>query len=166
MSSSDYYWSRVPGFGRMWFLIFPRNADSTAGGRKLLGSVVRDHENPMFGSTGIFGGTYPEPHNLTTPQIILDAIEQSRVALEIKPGEKIVQEDTFPTGLTIEVEKKNALKLGVADFPSLPVSFSIDYSRMSKVTMEFGTGTIKRMIPTGYLSRLKIFVIVQGVEKL
>ena len=157
MSSSDYYWSRVPGFGRMWFLILPRDAESTAGGKDLIGSVVRDHEDPIFGPTGIFGKTYPEPNFLTTPQIILDAIEKNRSALGITPLEKIIQEDKFSTGVRIEVEKRNILKSGIANFPSLPASFSIDYSRMNKVTMEFGAGTIKRVIPSGYLSRLKDF---------
>jgi len=157
MASSDYYWSKVPGFGKMWFLVFPRKANDTAGGSSLIGSVVRDHEDPPLSSTGIFGKTYPEPNHLTTPQIILKDIERNRVAFGISNGDRIILEETFPGKLAIEVDKKNILKLGVANFPSLPVSFSIDYSRMSKVTMEFGKGTVKRIIPSGFISQLKLF---------
>jgi len=157
MASTDYYWSRVPGFGKMWFLILPRNANSSAGGRKLLGSVVHDQEDRLFGPTGPLGKTYPEPNFLTTPQIILKAIEANRSALEVPSGEEIILEDLFPPGFKIEVEKNNALKLDVGNFPGLPISFSMDYSRMKKVTMEFGAGTRKLIIPTGYLSRLHDF---------
>ena len=157
MSSSDYYWSRIPGFGRMWFLIIPRNADSTAGGRSLIGSVAHDHADPILGSTGLLGKIYPEPNNLGEPQIILKAIEANRVGLGIKPGEEIIQEDRFLPNFKIEIDKKDTLSLGAANFPSLPVSFSIDYSRMKSATMEFGSGTVKKMLRTDLLSRLKIF---------
>lgn len=157
MASSDYYWSKVPGFGKMWFLVIPHKANDTAGGGSLIGSVVRDHDDPLLGPTGILGKNYPEPNHLTTPQIILKAIEVNRDALEIPNANPIILENTFPSGLTVEVEKKNSSKFGVANFPSLPISFSIDYSRMGKVTMKFGQGTVKRIIPAAYLSRLKIF---------
>jgi hypothetical protein len=156
MAASDFYWSRVPGFGKMWFLLLPRNAKSSAGGSSLIGSVVRDHQNGILG-TGIFGANYPEPNHLTTAQIILKALEANRTAIGISAGEELIKEDTFPGGLTIEVEKRDALKLDVAGFPSLPASFTIDYARMHKVTIAFGSGTVKRIIPEAYLSKLKIF---------
>ncbi|MEP0912928.1 hypothetical protein NDI45_18615 [Leptolyngbya sp. GB1-A1] len=157
MASTDYYWSRVPGFGRMWFLLLPRDVKSSAGGESLLGSVVHDHEDRLFGPTGPFGKIYPEPNHLTTPQIILKAIEANHLALGIPSKKDIIQEELFPSSIKIEVEKKNSFKVDVGNFPGLPVSFTIDYSRMNKVTMEFGVGTRKRIIPTGFLSRLHEF---------
>ncbi|NJR38554.1 MAG: hypothetical protein HC781_06510 [Leptolyngbyaceae cyanobacterium CSU_1_4] len=158
MASSDFYWSRVPGFGKMWFLILPRNADSPAGGRSLIGSVARDHQDRFLGATGLFGKNFPEPNILGDAQIILNAIEINRAALGIKPEVEIIREETFPPNFQIEVDKNNALKIDVANFPSLPVSFSIDFSRMSKVTLEFGSGTVKRMMRTDFLSLLKNFL--------
>lgn len=156
MPSSDYYWSKhlVNGFGRMWFLTIPQEAGSSGGGKSLLGSVVNEHEGTIFGPTGIIGKDFPEPNHVTTPQIIFKAIEANRNKLDIAPGEPIVQEIKYP-GLTVEVERKRTIKIGVANFPSLPVSFSIDYSRMNKIIIEFGSNTRKLFIPTAFLTRLK-----------
>lgn len=50
MSSSDYYWSRrlIKGFGKMWFLIVPQEANSSGGGASLLGSVVNEISGQIF----------------------------------------------------------------------------------------------------------------------
>jgi len=154
MASTDFYWSRIPGFGKMWFLILPVSADSTAGGANLLGSVVHDNEDKFGGPTGLIGKNYPEPTQLTTPQIILKAIEANRNALNIPSGTSIVLEKRFSPTLQIEVEKKKTLKIDIGNFPSLPIFFGIDYSRMKKVTMEFGAGTRQLIIPTAFLSGL------------
>lgn len=160
MSSSDYYWARqlIKGFGRMWFLIVPQEADTSGGGESLLGSVVNEIEGSLFpAGGGIVGKDFPEPNHVTTPQIILKAIEQNRQQLGIAPDEPIVREVQF-SGLRINIEKKSALKAGVGNFPSLPVAFSIDYSRMENITIEFGANTRKKFIPTGFLSLLKDFL--------
>lgn len=157
MSSSDYYWARhlIQGFGKMWVLILPQEADSPGGGESLLGSVVNEIAGSLFPSGGgIFGKDYPEPHHLTTPRLILKEIESRRQQLGIAENEPIVQEVKYP-GLSINVEKRNAIKAGVGEFPSLPASLSVDYSRMVNVSIEFGANTRRRYIPTGYLSALK-----------
>lgn len=157
MPSSDFYWSQhlVQGFGKMWFLIVPQKASSPGGGESLLGSVVNEVPGRLF-QGGIIGKSFPEPIHLTTPGLILKTIEAHRKDLAITETDLIVQETNF-AGVTISVDKKDALKVGVGSFPSLPISFGIDYSRMASITIELGANTRQKYIPKGYLSRLKEF---------
>jgi hypothetical protein len=152
MSASSYYWSRslVPGFGKMWFLIALQDANSSGGGVSLLGSVVNEISGFPLGSN------YPEPFHLTTPQLILDFMEANRAAIGFPPGQKLIQEQTFAS-LSIQVDKRRTLKAGVDNFPGVPASLSVDYSRMSKITIDFGSNTRRLFIPVGYLSQLKSF---------
>jgi hypothetical protein len=159
MSSSDFYWSRrmIQGFGKMWFLIIPQEADSSGGGISLLGSVVNEVSGGLFPSGGgIIGKDFPEPNHLTTPQILLKEIENHRKELGLLNDELIIQEIKLPN-LKVDFEKTDSLKSGAGNFPSIPVAFSIDYSRMEKASIEFGGNTRKLLIPTGYLSKLKNF---------
>jgi hypothetical protein len=160
MSSSSYYWSHnlISGFGKMWFLIAPQKAISSGGGESLLGSVVNEVNGSLLPSGGgVFGKDFPEPIHLTTPQLILNAIKQNRKAMGIPDQDEIVQEVDY-SALSISVDKRNILKASAGGFPSLPVSLGIDYSRAAKITINFGAGTRRRYIPTGYLSLLKKFV--------
>ena len=162
MSSSDYYWSRrlIKGFGKMWFLIVPQEANSSGGGASLLGSVVNEICGQIFpGGNGInlIGMDFPEPNHLTTPQLLLNAIASQREALKLEEEEQIVAEVKFPD-LNIVFKKSDTFRSGVGNFPSLPISLSVDYSRMEKISIQFGANTRKLFIPTGYLSRLKDFV--------
>ena len=105
MPSSDFYWSRrlVKGFGRMWFLIVSREADSDGGGASLLGSVVEEKSGRIGGRGGLFGRDYPEPRHMTTPQLILKAIASRKEKLRFSSDEKIVLTQEFP-GLSITIE--------------------------------------------------------------
>jgi len=159
MSSSDYYWSRrlIKGFGKMWFLIVPQEANSSGGGASLLGSVVNEISGQLFpGGSGLnlVGLDFPEPNQLTTPQLLLNTIASQRQALKLADDEQIVVEVKF-SDLNIVFEKSDTLRSGVGNFPSLPISLSVDYSRMEKISIQFGANTRKLFIPTGYLSRLK-----------
>lgn len=160
MASSDYYWTRhlIQGFGKMWFLIVPQEADSPGGGENLLGSVVNEIEGRLFPPNGgIIGKDYPEPYPITTPQLILKEIKLHRQELGIVADDPIVQEVKY-VGLSLKIDKKRLLKVDVGGFPSLPATLSIDYSRMSSITISFGENTRRKFIPTGYLSSLKNFV--------
>lgn len=142
----------------MWFLIVPQRAKSSGGGESLLGSVVNEINGPLFPTGGgIFGKDFPEPIHLTTPQLILNFIEKNRKAIGIPDQDKIIREIDY-SSLSITVDKKDILKAGVGGFPSLPVSLGIDYSRAAKITVNFGTNTRRKYIPTGHLSSLKKFV--------
>jgi hypothetical protein len=159
MSSSDYYWSRrlIKGFGKMWFLIVPQEANSSGGGASLLGSVVNEITGQFFPDgigLKIIGLDFPEPNQLTTPQLLLKAIASQRKSLSLADDEQIVTEVKFPD-LNIVFEKSDTLRSGVGNFPSLPISLSVDYGRMEKISIQFGANTRKLFIPTGYLSRLK-----------
>lgn len=141
----------------MWFLIVPQEANSSGGGESLLGSVVNEIGGSLFPQGGgIFGKDYPEPNHLTTPRLILKTLEAHRQELGIADDELVVQEVEYP-GLSINVDKRHAIKAGVGGFPSLPASVSIDYSRMVNISIEFGANTRKKYIPAGYLSSLKNF---------
>jgi hypothetical protein len=159
MSSSDFYWSRrlIKGFGKMWFLIVPQEANSSGGGASLLGSVVNEVSGQFFPQgLGIVvrGLDFPEPNHLTTPQLLLKTIESRRKALGLKDGEQIVSEIKLPD-LNIVFEKSDTLKSSAGNFPSLPISLEVDYSRIEKISIQFGANTRKLLIPTGYLSGLK-----------
>jgi len=158
MPSSDYYWARhlIRGFGKMWFLTVPQEADDPHGGESLLGSVVNELRGRILGSSGLIGKDFPEPSHLTIPQLLLKKIDQHRRDLGIPNQEPIVQTINFPN-LSINVEKKNTLKIDTGKFPGIPISPSIDYSRMTNVTVEFGKNTRRKYIPTDYLGRLKKF---------
>lgn len=156
VASSDFYWSRklIKGFGRMWFLLVPQEADDNGGGISLLGSVVKEKSGSIFGRSGLIGLDYPEPSHMTTPQLILNAISSRRDELGFNTDEEIVLTKEFP-GLSQTFERKKSMSAGVENFPSIPATFSIDYSKMESITIEFGENTRLKYIPTGYLGRLK-----------
>lgn len=83
MSSSDYYWTRslIRGFGKLWFLVVPQEADASGGGISLLGSVVK--ELSSGGILGLLDKYFPEPHHLTTPKLVLKSIESRRSELSL-----------------------------------------------------------------------------------
>jgi len=158
MPSSDYYWAQhlIKGFGKMWFLKLPQEADSPNGGRSLLGSVVNELRGGIFSSTGLIGKDFPEPNHLSKPQLLLKRIEELRQQLSIAKEESLIQAIDY-SGHRTDIEKRNILKLGSGDFPGLPISLSIDYLRMARITVEFGPNTRLEYIPTDYLGRLKKF---------
>jgi hypothetical protein len=156
MPASDYYWSRhaIQGFGKMWFLIVPQEADTNGGGASLLGSIVDERDG------GLFNSDYPKPEQFDQPQLILKALEERRRELRIGDTEPLVSEVNFPN-LNITVQKSDKVKSGVDGFPSLPnfgLGFDIDYSRMQSISIQFGKNTRKLLIPIGFLIRLKEFV--------
>jgi hypothetical protein len=160
MSSSEYYWSRqlIQGFGKMWFLIIPQESVSSGGGESLLGSVVNEKSGGLLPTGGgLIGKDYPVPLQFTTPQLILTAITSRRNELGIGNDEQIVVEVKYPN-LTVAIDKEHSIKSSIGNFPSIPASFNIDYSRMESVTIQFGKNTRRSFIPTGYLSRLKNLV--------
>ncbi len=153
MPASDYYWSRhlVQGFGRMWFLIVPQEADTSGGGTNLLGSIVDERDG------GLLNKNYPCPEQFDQPQLILKALEERRHEMSIGPNEPLVSEVKFPN-LNITVQKSDKVKSGVDGFPGLPnfgLAFDIDYSRMQSISIQFGKNTRKLLIPVGFLARLK-----------
>ena len=151
MPASSYYWARhlIDGFGKMWFLIVPQEADSNGGGASLLGSVVDEiHREP-------FGTNFPVPEHFTTPQLILKTLRNHRDDIGLT-NETLVKEVKF-SSLSINIKKEDTLKSGVGGFPSLPVSFSIDYSKMVSISIQFGPNNRKKLIPPGFLGKLKDF---------
>jgi hypothetical protein len=135
----------------MWFLVLPQKASSTGGGLSLLGTVVEEL------SGGAFGHDFPAPYHMTTPQLVLNTLKKYRRELGFNDRENLILETKFAS-LTSIVERRRSFKLGVGSFPSLPIAFDIDYSRMVRVAIEFGPRTRMLYIPTGYLSRLYTFL--------
>jgi hypothetical protein len=158
MSSSDYYWAQhlIKGFGKMWFLKIPQEADQSGGGESLLGSVVNELRGRLLSPDGLIGKDFPEPNHLSTPLLLLKSIEAHRKDLGMADGELLVQAIDYSRQST-EVSKKNTLKIGIGDFPGIPASFSVDYSRAARIIVTFGSNTRLKYIPTDYLGRLKKF---------
>ena len=150
MSSSDYYWSRsyIRGFGKLWYLIIPQEANASGGGMSLLGSVVNEVDG------GLFGRDYPEPIHLTTPQLILSAMDARRDADGIPETGDLFLEQKF-SGVSISFDKDKVIKSGAGNFPGIPISLGIDYSKTVKFSITFGPNTRKLFIPRGYLTGLK-----------
>jgi hypothetical protein len=152
MPSSDFYWSRnlIRGLGKMWFPLSLQEAASTGGGESLLGSVVEELHGGFLGL-----GSYPAPYHMTTPKLILEALEKKQSDLSL-PAKLILETSLTVPQQTLTVSKKGSLQAGVGPFPSLPGVFdlNIDYSRMASVNISFGTSTRAKYIPTDFLARL------------
>ena len=154
MAADDYYWSEglIKGFGKMWFLLAPQEASGGGGAQSLLGSVVEELSGGWLG----LGRKFPAPYHMTTPGLVLNAIDARRGALGLA-GAQLVESATLagPTQ-NYKVDRKGSLKAGAGPFPSLPANLNldIDYSRMRNITISFGDSSTAHYIPTDYLARL------------
>jgi len=84
MSIEEYYFARntIPRFGKLFFLKVLQEADSSGGGESLLGSVVQEVEDKVW---GIFPGKeYPVPIHMSAPTIVRKAIEENKGSLGIE----------------------------------------------------------------------------------
>lgn len=155
MPVQDYYFSRkaVPRFGKMYFLKVLQEADSEGGGRSLLGSVVQELREGLFG----LGQHYPVPLHMSKPGVVREAIEKHRKQLGLNPKDPIVLRQTLAaTQQSVVFTRKDSFGTGVGPFPSVPANFGldIDYSRMRQVTLTFGEKTRFEYVPLGYFARL------------
>lgn len=157
MPSSDYYVARklVQGFGQMRFLMNLQSAKEGTGGGTLLGSVVK-HLVYKHGGFIIPNEHYPEPHRASSNQLILEAIEERKAALGLGTGEVVVKTPLAGGSQSVTIRKGESLQGSVGGFPALPVgvNFSIDYNRMVKLDLTFGTGTRVQHIPVDPMARL------------
>ena len=159
MPVQDYYFSRkaVPRFGKLYFLKVLQEADSGGGGRTLLGSVVQELREGLFG----WGQHYPIPMHMSRPGIVEDAIAKNRKHLGLAASDRIVlSQKLAPVQQSLVIKRKDSFGSGVGPFPSLPANFGldIDYSLMRQVTLAFGKNTQFEYIPLGYFARLYQYV--------
>jgi len=159
MPIHDYYFSRkaVPRFGKLYFLKVLHEASSEGGGRSLLGSVVQELRDGLFG----LGQHYPVPLHLSKPGIVRDAMEKHKEHLGLDADDRIVlSQKLAATQQSLVIKRKESFGAGVGPFPSLPGNFGldIDYSLMRQVTLAFGKNTQFEYIPLGYFARLYQYV--------
>lgn len=159
MPVQDYYFSRkaVPRFGKLYFLKILQDADSEGGGRGLLGSVVQELREGLFG----LGQHYPAPLHMSRPGIVRAAIQRDKKHLGLGAEDRIVLvQKLAPIQQSVVIKRKDSFGAGVGPFPSLPANFGldIDYSLMRQVTLAFGTNTQFEYIPLGYFARLYQYV--------
>ena len=159
MPAQDYYFSRkaVPRFGKLYFLKVLHEAESEGGGRSLLGSVVQELREGLFG----LGQHYPVPLHMSKPGIVHDAIERNRKHLDLAAGDRIVlSQKLAPVQQSVVIKRKETFGAGVGPFPSLPANFGLDmnYSLMRQVTLAFGMNTQFEYIPLGYFARLYQYI--------
>lgn len=159
MPVQDYYFSRkaVPRFGKLYFLKVLQEADSKGGGRSLLGSVVQESREGLFG----LGQHYPIPLHMSKPGIVRDAIEKNKKQLGLDVSDRIVLSQKLAAiQQSLVIRRKESFGVGVGPFPSLPANFGldIDYSLMHQVTLAFGKNTQFEYIPLGYFARLYQYV--------
>jgi hypothetical protein len=141
----------------MYFLKVLQEADSDGGGRSLLGSVVQELREGLFG----LGQHYPIPLHMSKPGIIREAIEKQRRKLDLDASDPVVLALRLAaTQQSVVIKRKDSFGAGVGPFPGLPANFGldIDYSLMRQVTLAFGKNTRFEYIPLGYFGRLYQYV--------
>lgn len=157
MSVSTYYLSKTKEgkFGSIFFLKQLQEADSSGGGRNLLGSMVQwiDDNGPI--GIGLGGTDYAIPQCMGTPGGLIKELDKRKAELGID-GTSTLQIKVSASKETIKLEKKVVFDLGIGPFPVIPLNLAldIDYSRMNTITITFGQDTFSEYIPAGYLAML------------
>jgi hypothetical protein len=155
MGVASYYLAKqlIDGFGKMYFRKVFVEATS-ASGEPLLGSVVKetyDWSNVAF---------FPEPFQLTTPRLILTAIDARREALFIPPGPIVLVDSLAAYTGSITIDSKVSFQAGIDSLPNIPVTagVTVDYGKMKSFTFDLGPNAQLKYVPTDYMSRLYRFV--------
>ena len=150
MSLQTYYLSKrdVSGVGGLFLCNQLQLADSTGGGKALLGSVVTENKD-------LFHTDYPVPLTVFAPQILISELNKRKADLEIE-GDVTVRQEIAAGHETFKIEKNSSFSLGLGPFPAIPVNgkFQIDYARMSSINITYGEGTYYEYIPQGYMGLL------------
>jgi hypothetical protein len=141
MSLTDYYISKYDGasYERTFFLKDLQTIDFTGGGAALLGSIVPYQSEFPFGTDYVVPELY-----YPVPNIVVSALQA------IHPGTNaVVRIDTAGSSITTTKENDDIANLAAGPFPSIPVSFGInfDYSVIDSITTTFGAGTYRQYIP-------------------
>jgi len=141
MGASSFYFAKsyVTGFGdELFFLKIFREAEG-GGGANLLGSVVKKTYDWAACHS------FPEPNQLTTPQLILNAIEERRKDLKIAAAEKVVLDDHLAgADQTVNMDAKSIFNAGVDQIPNLPISLglNVDYNKLKKFVFNLGDNSV------------------------
>ena len=148
MGIETYYLSKkeVSGIGSLFLLNELIEAD--AGGEALLGAVVQENKSS-------FHKDYPVPILVSEANIIVKKLTQWKAELNITS--EIVEKQNIAAGnKNIKVEKQNSFQLGLGPFPNIPLSskFQLDYSRVSKIDIAYGPGTLYKYIRKGDMMKL------------
>jgi len=163
MPVQDYYFARraVPRFGKMFFLKVPHEAEGIGGGRSLLGSVVQEVRESLFG-LGIFARSeFPIPRHMSVPGIVRQAIEKRKTKLGLNAADEVVLTLALAgANESITIKTEASLVAGIGAFPSIPADLGIDinYALMKEATLQLGPKSQLQYIPLGYLGRLYAFV--------
>ncbi len=156
MSVNTYYLSKTKEgkFGSVFYLKQLQEADSSGGGRNLLGSMVQWIDKGVFGTP--WGGTdYAIPQCMSTPKALIRELNKRKAELEIE-GDTALQIKVAAGKEIVKLERNLVFDVGVGPFPMIPlnIALDIDYSRMKATTITFGEGTHSEYIPVGYMSSL------------
>ena len=150
MGIDTYYLAKqnVAGVGGMFILNRLQTAESSGGGKALLGSVVKENKAP-------FHKDYPVPLTMFAPRVLINELTNRKDELGID-GDVTVRQDIASGHEKIKIEKNNSFSLGLGPFPSIPVNgkFQIDYSKMKSIDITYGDGTYYEYIPQGYMGML------------
>ncbi len=150
MGIETYYLSKknVSGVGGLFLLNQLQVADSSGGGKALLGSVVTENKSP-------FHTDYPVPQTMFAPRVLVDELEARREKLEIE-GDIVLEREIAAGNENLEIEKNNSFSVGLGPFPAIPVNakFQLDYSLLKKINITYGAGTLYQYIPMGYAAFL------------
>lgn len=150
MGIDTYYLAKqnVEGVGGMFISNRLQTAESSGGGKALLGSVVKENKVP-------FHKDYPVPLTMFAPRVLINELTNRKDELGID-GDVTVRQDIASGHEKIKIEKNNSFSLGLGPFPSIPVNgkFQIDYSKMKSIDITYGDGTYYEYIPQGYMGML------------
>lgn len=150
MSIETYYLSKknITGVGGLFLLNQLQLADSSGGGKALLGSVVTENKSS-------FHKDYPVPQTMFAPRVLIDELNARKEKLEIE-GDVVLERAIAAGNEKMEIEKNNSFSVGLGPFPSIPINakFQLDYSHLKKINITYGEGTLYQYIPLGYAAFL------------
>lgn len=150
MSISNYYLAKrnVKDVGGLFILNQLQLADSSGGGKALLGSTVKENKAP-------FHKDYPVPLTMFAPRVLITELNNRKAELGID-GDITLRQDIAGGHEKMKIEKSNSFSVGLGPFPSVPVNakFQIDYSKMKSIDITYGAGTYYEYIPQGYMGML------------
>lgn len=154
MGIEDFYLSKqkVSGIGSIFLLNELQKAESTGGGKALLGAVVQENRD-------FFHTDYPVPILVSESRILVKKLTALKKELNI--NEEIVVEQEIAAGeKTIRIEKDKTFQLGLGAFPAIPFNakFQLDYKKTVSIDIAYGAGTIYQYIRKGDLMKLYGFL--------
>lgn len=150
MGIEAFYLSKqtVSGMGSIFLLNELQKAESTGGGKALLGAVVQENK-------ASYHKDYPVPILVSESRIIVKKLTTLKNQLGIQ-DDIVVEQEIAAGNRTVKIEKDKSFQLGLGPFPAVPFNakFQIDFKKTVDITISYGDGTLYQYIRKGDMMKL------------